>query len=385
MKIWTCILLFLLSLSLFNYSKSKPANEYIRVSGKYIIDSSGNKIILKGIAFGNDVWSNPSLPPQNHHSEKDYKYLSSLGFNSVRFYLNYKLFEEDSALYVFKESGFKWIEDNLRWAKKNNIYIILNMHVPQGGFQSNAETDKLWKNEDYQKRYFSLWKEIAARFKSEKYLLGYSILNEPAVYGGIDKWNEFSQKTVNEIRSVDNNHIIIVERMQCALKSFGRKDWSENVNGDMNFPMIRDSNAIYEFHFYKPLQFTHQGASWISDLKKADFDYPGNFIDWDNSGKYADKKFLKNEIMPFIRFSNKYNVPVYLGEFGLIRAAFENGKHGIDWVSDVIDICFDNRISFNYHSFHEYAFGLYQNDVGSSPSELNKSLAETFKRKLIER
>jgi len=376
------LFLILLSLLFFSNSESKQGKEYLRVSGKSIVDSSGNKILLKGIAFGNEVWSNPSLPPEKHHSEKDFLYLKQLGFNSIRFYLNYKLFEEDSEPYKYKESGFKWIEENLHWAEKNRIYLILNMHVPQGGFQSNAETDKLWKNEEYQKRFLSLWKEIASRFKNERYLLGYSILNEPAVYGGIDTWNTFSQKTVQTIRSVDSNHIIIVERMQCALKSFGRIDWSENVNGDMNFPKIDDSNVMYEFHFYKPLQFSHQGASWIPSLKKIDIDYPGYFTDWNNVKKYADKKYLLNEIIPYVKFSQKYNVPIYLGEFGLIKGAFENGKHGTEWVSDVIDICHENGINYNYHTFHETAFGLYQNKSDNFPGELNVILADTFKKKL---
>ena len=42
-----------------------------------------------------------------------------MGFNSVRFYLNYGLFEDDSKPYEYKESGFEWIDRNVEWAKEN--------------------------------------------------------------------------------------------------------------------------------------------------------------------------------------------------------------------------------------------------------------------------
>jgi endoglucanase len=36
--------------------------------------------------------------------------------------------------------------------KKHNVYLILNIHVPQGGFQSNGEGMELWDNPENQKR-----------------------------------------------------------------------------------------------------------------------------------------------------------------------------------------------------------------------------------------
>ena len=71
------------------------------------------------MAFGNNVWSNPSYPPENlHHTEESYKELADMGFNSVRFYINYGLFESDSNPYTYNEKGFEWLDKNISQAKK---------------------------------------------------------------------------------------------------------------------------------------------------------------------------------------------------------------------------------------------------------------------------
>ena len=80
---------------------------FITADGRILKDENGRQYIIKGMAFGNKVWDNPAEPPVNkHHTEESYEELADLGFNSVRFYLNYSLFENDASPYEYKESGF---------------------------------------------------------------------------------------------------------------------------------------------------------------------------------------------------------------------------------------------------------------------------------------
>ena len=64
------------------------------------------------------------------------------------------------------------------------------------------------------------------------------------------------------------------------------------------------------------------------------------------------------------------NVPVYCGEFRAGINCFSENRGGEQWVSDVIDICFQYGINFNYHTYHENSFGLYTN----SPCRLQISV-----------
>ena len=78
----------------------------ITVSGKKLLDENGKEYYIKGMAFGNSVFTNPGLPSIYHHSKADFKNLAELGFNSVRFYLNYGLFENDSVTKMLRSPDF---------------------------------------------------------------------------------------------------------------------------------------------------------------------------------------------------------------------------------------------------------------------------------------
>jgi endoglucanase len=96
---------------------------------------------------------------------------------------------------------------------------------------------------------------------------------------------------------------------------------------------FEDPNIIYTFHYYDPFIFTHQGATWagegLPDLKRVPFPankdeiaipasargkWVENLInvykeDSDGAKMFRDLKAAKD-------WSEKYKVPIFLGEFG---------------------------------------------------------------------
>jgi endoglucanase len=226
---------------------------FFRVSQNKIIDGSNQPFFIKGVAFGNEVWSDNEIP-NTHHSEVDYSRVKDLGMNVVRFYLNYKTLESDSSPYIYKSSGWQWIDQNINWAKAHGIYLILNIHVPQGGFQSMGNGDELWTNHENQNRLVLMWKAIADRYKNEKQILGYGLVNEPVPTQDISQWQQLAQRITNEIRLVDKNHILFIEKANYVK---GKPE-----TADYNFPAITDNNFVYEFHFYEPYDYTHQQFVW---------------------------------------------------------------------------------------------------------------------------
>jgi len=245
-----------------------PPSEFVRVKGnKLVVGEDEREIYLRGICFGNQVWSCPTNPPSEHHQEKDYERVTNMNMNVIRFYLNYHIFEDDSRPYIYKDSGWDWLDKNIQWAKKYGIYLILNMHVPQGGFQSLGTGNALWDNVENQKRLKALWKEIARRYKNEPTIVGYDLLNEPNTSKSKDQWINLAKDLVKEIRSVDSNHIIIVERLNAVANN-----WS--VDEDMNFFLVDDFNVMYTFHFYSPIEYTHQLTSWTGFSNQDGGSYP---------------------------------------------------------------------------------------------------------------
>jgi len=105
---------------------------FVSLNGSQLVDGDNNPIYLQGVAFNNFIWNNSALPPP-HHGEIDYQRVKDMGMNAIRFYMNYTFFEDDSDPYNYRQSGWDWIDQNIEWAKENEVYLILNMHAPQGG------------------------------------------------------------------------------------------------------------------------------------------------------------------------------------------------------------------------------------------------------------
>jgi endoglucanase len=255
-------LMWLLLLQLFIISCKKngggdpPAvkgdTRFLHVNAADIVDSNGQKVFLRGVAFGNEVWGDREIP-LTHHTEIDYERVKEMGMNTIRFYLNYKTFENDATPYQYKQSGWDWLDQNIGWAKKNGIYLVLNMHIPQGGFQSGGG-DALWTNPENQKRLIALWRAIAKKYKSEKQIVGFGLINEPVPTAAIDQWQDLAQRITTEIRKEDIDHIVFVERALFVK--------AQSETADFNFPSVNDHNRVYEFHLYEPFYFTHQLFSW---------------------------------------------------------------------------------------------------------------------------
>lgn len=249
-------------------------NAIWRVDGTRIVDGDGKPIVLRGIAFGNQVWDHVEIPSA-HHTGRDFANVAAMGMNSVRFYLSYRTFEDDGAPYVYKEAGWEWLDQNIQWAKEHGVRLVLNMHAPVGGYQSQGKGAALWEENEIQSRFIGLWRAIAERVRSEPTIAGFDILNEPVPTQSIEQWKSLAERTISAIRQVNQHHIVFVERVNAV-----GGDWSENA--ERNFFRVSDPNVVYEFHFYKPYHFTHQNAPW-SDFAAREAWYPDDTIpeaDW---------------------------------------------------------------------------------------------------------
>lgn len=255
-----------------NAATSIIQEDFVHQKGsELVVGVDEKKIWLRGVNFDNNAWwtlQNASTPA-NHHGKIDYQRLKDMNMNSVRFLLNYKALETDSSY------GWSWIDTNISWAKEYGIYLILDMHYAPGEFDYSGTKSALWdsdsKGENYRSSLKALWKKIAQRYKDETIIAGYDILNEPVTNSSLSQWQTLAQELVTDIRSIDSNHLIIVERAlgtESDAKSFGFP----------NYPLVNDNNVMYSFHFYSPQKYTHQNYTG------------GNYGD---GGKYPDENYIE--------------------------------------------------------------------------------------------
>lgn len=249
-------------------------------------------------------------------------------------------------------------------ARKYGIHILIDMHVGPGTRQTKLLSNQMSWEPAMQQLLADVWKEIALKYRNEPMIWGYDLLNEPNeknyVYtpGGSLDWNRLAEKIARAIREVDPDKPIIVETVE------GGGAFGFDIMQPINVPKI-----IYSFHFYSPHEYTHQGVGNRTDKLR----YPGKV-----SGKIYDKAALEKELEPVIKFQKKYNVPIYVGEFGVIRWA-ENADQ---WLDDVISLFEKYGWDWTYHAFRE--FHGWDAEIDSDPASSRRTGA-TPRREVLRR
>jgi endoglucanase len=92
---------------------------------------------------------------------------------------------------------------------------------------------------------------------------------------------------------------------------------------------------------YDPMSFSHQGVWEESEFIK----YPG-FLDGENWNKDKIHDFMKRAK----DFTEKYDVPMFIGEFSCPRWT---GDYGTHYLKDQIDVYESYGFSWAYHAFRE--------------------------------
>jgi endoglucanase len=86
----------------------------------------------------------------------------------------------------------------------------------------------------------------------------YDLLNEPVTTDADgQQWQSFATRLVEEVRRVDRNHLLIIGKLYGVHSAY-------TTDGVASQFLVADNNVMYDFHFYEPIDYTHQYASWIA-------------------------------------------------------------------------------------------------------------------------
>jgi endoglucanase len=317
--------------------------DLLQVSGNQIIDSLHETVYLRGVCVGG--WMNMEefingYPGSEHgtrmrlaevlglekgeyyfdkmldyfFSEDDIIYLKSLGATVVRLPLNYRHFEDDSQPFQYMEKGFTRLNQALEWCEKHGLYVILDMHAVQGWQNTDWHCDNssrhtfFWQHPHFQNRFVALWEEFARRYRGRSVIAGYNVMNEPVTNAPFGRFtsqyqpdwqviNRIYRQVVEAIRAIDPEHIIFLEG-----------DYFSSQFDGLEAPFA--ANLVYSSHNYNAGGF---GPG----------PYPGliNGEKWDRNKQ--EQVFLNHS---GTRFSQKYQVPLWVGEFG---ASYNGPAHEI--------------------------------------------------------
>lgn len=261
---------------------------------------------------------------QSMLAEKDFDFLKGLGVNVLRIPFNYRLFEDDQNSYVYKEAGFEALDRILELCERYEIFAVLDLHAAPGGQNPDWHSDNalgeslLWEYADFRKRTIALWKHIAGRYASNRWIAAYDLLNEPVLLIP-DKQllNRFFVELIREIRAVDPNHILFVEGDMYATRF------------EM-FELFEDPNVACSFHFYP---FLHQ----------------------DRSTRPTQKERIEEELFLDVGLEDifeRLKRPAWCGETG---ALFNYGdrSHHESMLEDILEIFEERGISWSLWAYKD--------------------------------
>jgi len=326
MKFKLSILFFLIVIH-----ASAQTKKFISVKGKQIIGVDGKPFSIKGTNLGN--WlvpegymfkfgnvNSPRLIDQtiteligheetkkfwaqyleNYITAEDIHYLKTIGMNSIRIPFNYRMFtNEDYMGGEGEKRGFEIMDRVLNWCRKENLYVILDMHCAPGGQTGDNIDDGhgypfLFDDLASQNLTIQIWRKIADHYKNDEIIMGYDVLNEPIAHffdtaHFNPKLEPFYKRVTKAIREVDKNHLVFL----------GGAQWDSNFNP---FGPPFDNKLVYTFHKY-----------WTAATREV--------------------------IQPYLDFREKYNVPLYCGE---------TGENTDEWVMNFRKLLDSNDIGWHF-------------------------------------
>jgi hypothetical protein len=289
------------------------------------------------------------------YGERHVRDLKAMGMNTIRFMMNYRIFEDNARPGVFKPEGWAFIDRYIEWARKHDLYIILDMHSPQGGFQSWGGGGALWSDRSNQQRLIRLWRAIADRYRNEPRIAAYDLLNEPLPPTPAD-WQRLAQQIVDAIRSVDVNHLIIVEHVLWVTR--GASDWSlpllKSFQITVNDP-AGGENLMYDTHFYEPKAFALQltpatnnrDGGRYPDPQRQDRMFDGRRLP-------RNRAQLEHQLkLAALDFMDKHNVSMNIGEWAPGDVTLGD-KGGLEYIRDLLELFDRHGLSWQFYSFNEF-------------------------------
>jgi aryl-phospho-beta-D-glucosidase BglC (GH1 family) len=127
----------------------------------------------------------------------------------------------------------------------SGLAVQIDIH-PEESYKQQVRTSN-----DAVDRFVMLWRKLAAHYAvrdSEKVF--FEIMNEPEEHDPY-RWAGIEARAAAAIREAAPHNTIIATG----------PNWSDIADLLTQHP-LPDGNVIYNFHFYDPHEFTHQGAGW---------------------------------------------------------------------------------------------------------------------------
>ena len=182
----------------------------------------------------------------SHTTAQDIALIKAMGFDHVRFPIEpAPLLSDTPDPSILNTTYLGYVDSALDMILATGLAVVIDIH-PSDEFKLRMARDER-SIEAFAKFWRAFATHLAKRDPESVFL---EVINEPMVEDGY-RWYGIQGKLIAAIRAGAPNHTIIAA---------GHR-WS-GLAEMLFLEPYADPNIIYNFHYYEPFAFTHQGATW---------------------------------------------------------------------------------------------------------------------------
>ncbi len=273
---------------------------------------------------------------QNWTTADDIALMKSMGFDHVRLSVNPQPMMSNHQPDDISPENLGYLDAAVKMILDQQLAVVMDLH-PESDFKA-----RLAKDDNFVQEFADFWRALARHYSTwDPDRVFFEILNEPEFYDRY-RWYGVQAKLATAIREGAPQHTIIATGAR----------WSDDDELVFLEP-LRDPNVIYNFHFYEPHIFTHQGATWgtyywhwvkglpypsspESAAKVAELmpDAVDRLAVVRYGQDHWDAARIDSEISQVAEWARQRGVPVVCNEFGVYRQYAEPRAREA-WIHDV--------------------------------------------------
>ena len=272
---------------------------------------------------------------QNWTTEADIAFIKTMGFDHVRLSVNPAPMFRNGHANEIPEDYLNYLDTAVKMILDHGLAVIIDIH-PESDFKVKLADD------GFVEQFADYWRALAQHYSSyDPDRVFFEILNEPELRDRY-RWYGIQTKLAAAIRAGAPQHTIIAAGARYS------------ANDELLFlDPLSDPNVIYNFHFYEPHVFTHQGATWGVNFWhfERELPYPSSpesaarvaaQIPDDTNRlivlRYGMERWdaarIGMEIGQVAKWAKRWNVPVTCNEFGAFRK-YADPRDRAAWIHDV--------------------------------------------------
>lgn len=288
--------------------------------------------------YWNTDWPNPTKYTKQH-----FEVMKDAGFKSVRLPINFHAVVDTIAPYDVDTAHlvFDLVDSVVEWTDDLEMKLLIDNHHGWDLLDDSWRADL--------PRFSHMWGVVAERYQHlDPDRVMFELMNEPKLGFSGDSLAVMYEDAIDSIRQHSTDHSIIIS-----------PPWTGIAMMFAEFePIEGDTNLIYTWHTYDPLNFTHQGLTWHNPYYPSGTPFSTDAPSFTETWSYVGWERA-------LDWKETHQLPMFLGEFGLSTHC--DSVSTCNWLEYNMTKLVQNDFSWFYWDW-QWDFSMFQSNTISEDS-----------------